>query len=88
LGGEWADLSGLAKLPYNRQYLNTEMPNGSKMIMSLFHIAYLKRTTGHPAFGSDGGVTAGLMRSFQVAAYDVSNEPYDCVNQDEAGAYE
>jgi hypothetical protein len=86
LSGSWAELAGLAKLPYNHAYLNTEMPNGSKWIMSLFHNAYYKQRIDCHVF-EGYGVSKDVMRDFQDAAYDMSDELCDRVNQDEEGAY-
>jgi hypothetical protein len=86
LSGIWAELAGLAKLPHNHAYLTTEMSDGSKWIMSLFHNAYYKQRTGQSAF-EGYGVSNSIMRDFQDAACDISDELYDRMNQDEEIAY-
>jgi hypothetical protein len=86
LSGSCAELAGLAKLPHYHAYLTTEMSDGSKWIMSLFHNAYYKQRTTHSTF-EGYGVSKDLMRDFRDAVCDTSDELYDRMHQDIERAY-
>ncbi|KAI4607474.1 hypothetical protein J4E80_009587 [Alternaria sp. BMP 0032] len=61
----------LAIIAYTLAYFSAEIPDGGQMIMALFHDAYTKHQTGHPAFHGDK-VSDEVQQHFLDLACDVS----------------
>ncbi|KAI4677289.1 uncharacterized protein J4E88_007097 [Alternaria novae-zelandiae] len=61
----------LAIMAYTLAYFSAEIPDGGQMIMALFHDAYTKHQTGHPAFHGDK-VSDEVQQHFLDLACDVS----------------
>ncbi|KAI4654262.1 uncharacterized protein J4E78_007307 [Alternaria triticimaculans] len=68
MGVECEELSIMA---YTLAYFSAETPDGGQMIMALFHDAYTKHQTGHPAFHGDK-VSDEVQQHFLDLACDVS----------------